>query len=76
SPPPAERICRGTLLSWDQYRVDIEQGGYHDARLMPWGPMTAGEIEHFTAVLTGAKRPRPRPPRFRLFGRMRRRLRA
>ena len=70
-PPAAERICRGTLLSWDQYRVDIEQRGYHDARLMPWGPMTADDIEHFAAVLTGAKRTRPRPPLNGLLGRLR-----
>ena len=68
-PPRPKRICRGTLLSWDQYRVDVEQRGYHDARLMPWGLMTASDIEHFTAVLTGVKHTRPRPPLPRPFGR-------
>ncbi len=32
SRPPAERVCRGTLLSRDQYLVDIACRGYSDAR--------------------------------------------
>jgi hypothetical protein len=32
SPPPRERVCRGTLLSTTQYVVDIEEWGYGDAR--------------------------------------------
>lgn len=30
--PDGARVCRGGLLSRDQYRVDIERWGYHDAR--------------------------------------------
>jgi hypothetical protein len=32
SPPPNERICRGTLLSTTQYTVDIEEWDYCDPR--------------------------------------------
>ncbi len=32
SPPPAERVCQGTLLSRNQYLVDVECHGYRDAR--------------------------------------------
>jgi hypothetical protein len=32
SPPPTERICRGTLLSTTQYTIDTEEWGYCDAR--------------------------------------------
>lgn len=44
SPFPPERICRGTLLSRDQYLVDIECWGYQDAR--PEGIRTVTEIPH------------------------------
>ena len=33
---PAD-LCRGTLLSRAQYLIDVEQGGYRDARLPPFG---------------------------------------
>lgn len=41
---PALRLCRGTLLSRSQYRIDVEEWGYQDARLPPQGVMTAEEI--------------------------------
>lgn len=33
TPPPAERVCRGTLLSREQYLTDVEEWGYQDARV-------------------------------------------
>jgi Icc-related predicted phosphoesterase len=48
-PDSQTRICRGTLLSRVQYRVDIEERGYIDARLRPFGEMTAEEILHWSA---------------------------
>jgi len=41
SPPPEERLCRGTLLSKLQYRMDVERWGHRDGRLRPEGRMTA-----------------------------------
>jgi hypothetical protein len=32
TPPEPAAICRGTLLSREQYRVDVERWGYRDAR--------------------------------------------
>ncbi len=32
TPPPTEKICRGTLLSSSQYEIDVEQWGYRDGR--------------------------------------------
>jgi hypothetical protein len=49
SAPPQERICQGTLLSREQYSIDIEQWGYSDARLFPLGAMTEGEISQWSA---------------------------
>jgi hypothetical protein len=42
-PAPDGAVCRGTLLSRAQYRVDVEQWGYRDARLRPEGPLTEDE---------------------------------
>jgi hypothetical protein len=47
--PPNERICRGTLLSRQQYLFDVERGGYVDARTLPENPMSDGEIATWTA---------------------------
>jgi hypothetical protein len=50
-PPPEEKVCRGTLLSREQYLVDIAMWGYRDGRLHPQGRMTADEITHWTAAI-------------------------
>jgi hypothetical protein len=50
-PPPAEKVCRGTLLSREQYLVDIAMWGYRDGRLKPHGSMTPEEITHWTAAI-------------------------
>jgi hypothetical protein len=49
APAPRERICRGPLLSRQQYLVDVEQGGYVDARTLTENPMTDGDIATWTA---------------------------
>ena len=36
-PPPPDKVCQGTLLSREQYLVDIALWGYEDARLEPRG---------------------------------------
>jgi hypothetical protein len=51
--PPVGHLCQGTLLSRAQYLIDIERWGYHDARLMPTGLMTAVDIAHWTAAIAG-----------------------
>ena len=37
---PPEAVCQGTLLSREQYLIDIDRWGYADARLEPRGPMS------------------------------------
>jgi hypothetical protein len=49
SAPPSERVCRGTLLSRQQYLPDIERWGYRDARTRPDNPMSDTEIAIWTA---------------------------
>ena len=50
-PPPAERICWGTILSRAQYLIDIECWGFRDARLVDPGFMTCDEIARWTAAI-------------------------
>lgn len=49
APPAAERICHGTLLSRQQYLVDVETRGFIDARSLPENPMSDDEIAIWTA---------------------------
>ena len=44
-----ENLCRGTLLS-RTYTHDVGNWGYADARLKPWGNMTAEEIAAWSAA--------------------------
>jgi hypothetical protein len=43
-----DRICCGTVLSWEQYLPDVRERGFTDARLHPHGHMTAEEVERWT----------------------------
>lgn len=47
-PAPTERVCMGTLISHQQYLIDVECWGFKDGRLIPTGKMTQGEISHMT----------------------------
>ena len=48
--PEDERLCRGTLVSREQYLIDIKEWGYADARLAE-ASMTPEEIEHWTDAI-------------------------
>jgi hypothetical protein len=49
APAPHEPICRGPLLSRQQYLFDVEQAGFVDARSLKENPMTEGDIKIWTA---------------------------
>ena len=49
--PAIGRLCRGTLLSREQYLTDITTGGYQDARLQPQGWMSEYEVAHWSAAI-------------------------
>jgi hypothetical protein len=51
NPPPAARVCQGTLLSRAQYLVDITRWDYEDARLAPRGDMTEQQIDAWTEAI-------------------------
>lgn len=52
--PSCDRVCRGPLISREQYLVDLVEWGYADARLHPLGPMTAQEIADWTDAIRRA----------------------
>jgi hypothetical protein len=54
--PPRERVCGGTLLSREQYLIDVREWGFADARLSPRGRLTPEEIRVWTDAI-GAERP-------------------
>jgi len=51
TPPQDEKVCRGTILSREQFLLDIERWGYRDARLRPTGTMTPEDAERWTAAI-------------------------
>jgi hypothetical protein len=46
-----EKVCRGTLLSRDQYESDVEMYGYGDGRLVPDGNMSPDELGDYLAAV-------------------------
>lgn len=50
-----ERMCQGTLLSREQYLIDIDRWNYADARLGQKGSMTEADIAHWTAAIQNSR---------------------
>jgi hypothetical protein len=53
--PTRDKVCRGTIISREQYLVDTLERGYVDGRQQPHGTMTAEEIRQWTAAITSRK---------------------
>lgn len=51
APEPGERVCKGTMLSREQYLVDVHERGYVDARSMAGGPMTPEQVAAWTRAI-------------------------
>jgi hypothetical protein len=51
SPAPEDRVCRGTLLSREQYLVDVQHLGCRDARALATNPMSEVDIATWTAAI-------------------------
>ena len=52
---PVRKLCNGSVLSRQQYLIDIGEWGYLDGRLEPRGNMSADEIAHWTAAIDQTK---------------------
>ena len=48
TPDTDEKVCFGTIISREQYLLDVDSWGFLDARLAPMGNMTAEEIATWT----------------------------
>ena len=48
APPVDEVVCQGTLISRQQYLVDIGRWGYRDARLAPRGSLSPEDVIYWT----------------------------
>ncbi|HEX6632193.1 MAG TPA: hypothetical protein VF048_13925 [Gemmatimonadaceae bacterium] len=53
--PSRDRLCRGPILSREQYLTDTLDRGYSDGRQLPHGTMTEDEIRRWTAAITSRK---------------------
>ena len=53
--PSDDRVCRGTLVSREQYLLDIGRYGYEDARLVPRGNMTPEDCVYWTWAIENIK---------------------
>lgn len=51
TPAPPDRLCGGTLLSREQYLDDVEQQGYEDGRVIPFGNMTPDDVADWTSAI-------------------------
>jgi hypothetical protein len=51
APAPMDALCQGTLLSREQYLVDVEREGYRDGRVQPAGTMTPEEVAAWTEAI-------------------------
>ena len=54
-PATEQPLCRGTLISRQQYLPDIRERGLIDARQHPVGPLSREDIERWTAAIDTAK---------------------
>jgi hypothetical protein len=52
-PDAADPVCYGTLLSWSQYLGDVLGGSFKDARVRPYGTMSAEEVARWTSADKG-----------------------
>jgi hypothetical protein len=50
---PVDPVCNGTLLSWSQYLGDVLGGAFRDARIRPYGNMSAEEVARWTSADKG-----------------------
>lgn len=48
-PDHPDKICYGTIVSRQQYLIDVLSWGYRDARLTPVGTLSGEDIAHWTA---------------------------
>ena len=53
--PEDVEACRGTLLSREQYLVDLRERGYADARVAPYGTVAPEDVQIWTDAIRQTK---------------------
>ena len=57
TPPPQDKICQGTLLSREQYLVDVQRWGLGDVRHTGASTMTPEDVVLWTRAIDESKKP-------------------
>jgi hypothetical protein len=57
SEPPQEKKCQGTLLSREQYLVDVQRWGLADARHTDASDMSPDDVVLWTQAIDEDKKP-------------------
>jgi hypothetical protein len=57
NPPQDKKLCQGTLVTRQQYLIDIDEWGYRDARLLPSVKMTQDDIDLWTEGIENDGKP-------------------
>ena len=55
APSPPTQLCAGTLLSREQYLLDVQQQGYQDGRVQPHGMMTPQDVAEWTGAISARR---------------------
>lgn len=50
-PAGGDHLCRGTLVSRQQYLIDVHERGFIDGRLPPSGRMTQADVDYWTDAI-------------------------
>ena len=51
TPPSKNKVVQGTLISREQFLIDVQEWGYRDGRLLPNGNMTSEQIACWTEAI-------------------------
>jgi hypothetical protein len=54
--PPTEKTCQGTLLSREQYLIDVQRWGLEDARNSNASSMTPQDVALWTEAIDTSKK--------------------
>lgn len=57
TPPPGEKTCQGTLLSREQYLVDVQRWGLADVRHTSASSMSPDDVALWTDAIEDSKKP-------------------
>jgi hypothetical protein len=57
SPPPQEKTVQGTLLSREQYLIDVQRWGLEDVRHTDASTMSPDDVVLWTAAIDESKKP-------------------